>query len=281
MTIKIHNMGFFDELIIKIGEKGFAPVSKDQKVRQQYSLHTLIRDAMGMADRTEIRNLSENSKNINVKTSAKRWSIYADSADVAYWDFQIHREFLIKIHALIDDEVSKLVGRQTNAFVWASESERREDEIVKLLEILRSKHPKLPVPPSAVKRPSALQMVQEGKAYGAIGNTCAVIAANGVNYGDLFELMAENNGSNEKLLQSLDEYTLSNELDRTLVDRKSLVPKSFVSAHQSYKNQIQKMSQSEPTMSDYLRFLQLSNNLSGNSDQTLIDRFHRTETVVV
>ena len=281
MTIKIHNVGFFDELVIKISATGFAPVAKDQKVRQKYSLHTLIRDAIGMADRTEIKSLSENSFNVNVKTSSKSWSIYADSADVAYWDFQIHREFLTKIHSLIDDEVSKLVGRQTYAFVWASMSERREDEIVELLENLRSKHPKLPVPPSAVKRPSALQMVQEGKAYGAIGNTCAVIAASGVNYGDLFELMAENNGSNEKLLQSLDEYTLSNGIDRTLVDRKSLVPKSFVSAHQSYKNQIQKTSQSEPTMSDYLRFLQLSNNLSGNSEKTLIDRFHRTEIAVV
>jgi len=281
MSIKIHGMGFFDELIVKIGATGFAPVSKDQKVRQKYSLHTLIRDAVGMADRTEIRSHSENSSDVVVKPSSKSWSIYADSADVAYWDFQIHREFLIKIYALIDDEVSKMLGRRISATVWASESQRREDEIVVLLENLRSKHPKIPVPPSAVKRPSALQMVQEGKVCGAIGNTCAVIAASGVNYGDLFELMAENYGSNETLLQFLDEYTLSNKMDRTLVDRKSLVPKSFVSAHQSYKNQIQKISQSEPTMSDYLRFLQLSNNLSGNSDQTLIDRFHRTETVVV
>lgn len=281
MTIKIHKMGFFDELIIKIGATGFAPVSKDQRFRQKYSLHTLIRDAIGMADRTEIRSLSESPFDINMEASAKSWSISADSADVAYWDFQIHREFLIKINALIDEEVSKLVGRQMNAFVWASMSERREDEIVELLVNLCDKHPNLLSPPNAIKRPSSFQMVQEGKAYGAIGNTCAVIAANGVNYGDLFELMAEIGNSNEKLLQSLDEYTLSNEMDRTLVDRKSLVPKSFVSAHQSYKNQIQKTSQSEPTMSDYLRFLQLSNNLSGNSDQTLIDRFHRTETVVV
>lgn len=277
----ISNMNFFDELIKKVRLIGFAPVSKDQKYRQKYSLHTLIRDAIGMADRTEIRSLSESPFDINQKVSAKSWSISADSADVVYWEFQIHRDFLKKIHNLIDDEVSKLVDRQMNAFVWASMSERREVEIIELLENLRDKHPKLINPPNAIKRPSSLQMIQEGKAYGAIGNTCAVIAANGVNYGDLFELIAEIGNSNEKLLQSLDEYTLSNEMDRTLVDRKSLVPKSFVSAHQSYKNQIQKISQSEPTMSDYLRFLQLSNNLSGNSDQTLIDRFNRTENVVV
>lgn len=266
-------MDFFGNLISKIEAVGFSPLKEDQNYRPNYSLHSLIRDEIGMSERVEIKDSSEKSAKNSEDKAVKKWSISSDLADVAYWDFEIYRVFLREIHRLFDDEISIQLAERTNALVWASEATRTEPDVIALLETLQTKHPKMSSPPKAVRRPSGNKMILEGKIFGAVGNTCAVAAANGVNYGDLFESLAEQQISNENLLTHLDAFVISNEMDKALVDKTSLVPRSFVQAHQSFKNQLEKESQPTPTMTDYLRFLQVGNNLSGNSDQRLIDRF--------
>jgi hypothetical protein len=270
-------MDFFGNLLAKIKSVGFSPIQEDQNYRPNYSLHTLIRDEVGMSDRVEIKDRTEKSVEKLDDANIKRWSISADLADVAYWDFEIYRGFLREVHCLLDDELSFQMSKRTNALVWASEIDRTESEIVNLLEKMQSSHPNMSAPPKAVKRPSANKMILEGKIFGAVGNTCSVAVANGADYGDLFESLTEQPRSNEDLLKHLDLFVTSNKMNRTVGDKISLVPRSFVLAHQNFKNQLEKESQPIPTMTDYLRFLQVSNNLSGNSDQRLIDRFESAE----
>lgn len=282
-------MNFFDDLIAKVSLVGFSPVLTDEKYAVSYSLHTLIRDGIGMAEHVEIKPTMDSNIKISAQSVAygrkgndvvkggKRWSISADLADLAYWDFEVYRKFLHQIHNLLGNELSKESGKNVTATVWASTPERTLSEIINLLEKVKGRFTGHLTPPIAIKRPSASGIILEGKVFGAIGNTCAVIAANGINYGDLFDLMAERTGTNEKLLEYLDAYTVSNELNRTLVDRKSQVPRSFVMAHQRYKNQFDQSSQIAPSMSGYLRSIRASQSFSENDDQRLIERFSQIE----
>ena len=131
--------------------------------------------------------------------------ITADLADVLYWDYKIYRDFLIKIHDLLDQKVCAMVGRKTNAMAWQHDPARTQQEIVNLLLDLQTDNPKLDVPEKAIKRPSAKNMIQRGAVESAIANTLAVLAGNGSNYCDLFEIISQLNLKNEELLDELDE----------------------------------------------------------------------------
>lgn len=258
-------MDFFGELIEKVRRVGFAPLAPSEKSKSTYTLHNLIRDQLGMVERKEVQAKTGNSKESEVH-------ITSDMADIAFWNYKELRVFLTKVHEILNQEVSTIVGRPTNAIAWSHDPKRSQNEIIDLLSRARSKFPQIDAPKLAIKRTMAKSMVQKRRIEAAIANTFAVLAGNGASYGDLFEESSELNLSNEELLDHLDLKISQANLSIENIDGESLIPRQLVIAYTNYKSKNVKEDTNLPTICQYLHFLKNSNNLAGNSDASLLSR---------
>ena len=264
-------MDFFGELIKKINSVGFAPLKPLEQSKKTYTLHNVIRDQIGMSERQTLT-IKEDGKGKTLLEPEYEVHITADLSDVLYWDYKIYRDFLSTIHDLLDQKVSAVVGRTTNAMAWQHDPSRTQQEIVNLLLDLQTDNPKLDVPEKAIKRPSAKNMIQRGAVESAIANTLAVLAGNGSNYCDLFEIISQLNLQNEELLDELDEKIKKAKCNRAEIDKKSIIPRTLVESYGSYRSQQSQVSQRSPSVCQFLKAIAESNNLSGNSESVLIER---------
>jgi hypothetical protein len=272
-------MDFFGALIEKVQNVGFAPLAPTQKSKATYTLHTVVRDQIGMAERTEVstqpNDLTRGSSK-NVETH-----ITSDIADVAFWDYKALRSFLIIVHNILNDQVSEIVGRPTNAVAWAHDPSRSQDDVIDLLKSVRLKHPDLLVPGLAQKRISAKLMVQNRRCEAAIANTLAVLVANGSSYGDLLEQCSQLDLSDESLLDFLDIQVNMTGANRNLIDRESLIPREMVVGYVRKRSENSKTEQGPLTVCQFLKSINDANNLAGNSDDTILYRLsaHTNEKV--
>jgi hypothetical protein len=263
-------MDFFGALIEKIEELGFTPLAPSQKSKTTYTLHTVVRDQLGMAEKTEVSTQSEALP----KSASKSVEIHitSDMADVAFWDYKALRTFLSYAHDLLNDEVSIITGKQTNAVAWSHDPSRSQSDVIDLLKRLQQKHPNLQVPMTAHKRISAKLMVQNRRCEAAIANTLAVLAANGSNYGDLLEQCSQIELTNESLLDFLDTQVEKVGANRDLVDRESLVPRELVVAYLKQRSDLAKIEQGSLTFCQFLEAINDSNNFAGNTDDVVLSR---------
>lgn len=258
-------MDFFGELIEKVQRIGFAPLASSEKSKTTYTLHNLIRDQLGMVERKDVQTKVNDSKESEVH-------ITSDMADVAFWNYKELRVFLGKVHEILNQEASTIVGKTTNAVAWSHDPKRTQDEIIDLLSKARSNHPRFDALKPAVKRTMAKSMVQKRRIEAALANTFAVLAGNGSSYGDLFEECSELELSNEGLLDHLDNQITKSNMDIQKIDDESLIPRQLVIAYTHYKSNTSKEDINSPTITQYLRFIKSSNNLAGNSESTLLSR---------
>ena len=270
-------MDFFGAIIQKINDVGFSPLAPLQKSKTNYTLHNVVRDQLGMTERAQVALLDAAGKP-RITKPTHELHITADLADVAYWDYRELREFLETVHQLMNDEVTKIVGRQSNALAWSHEPNRTQQEILILLENLRAKHKHLSVPPIAVKRPVAKNMVQKRLVWSAIANTCAVIAGNGSNYSELFQDCAMSGLNDEFLLDMLDIRIKNNKLDRRLFDGESLVPRSLVAARSRKEAEISRIEPNRLTISQFLKTLNDSKSFVAESDSDILGRLISGQT---
>lgn len=268
-------MDFFGELIEKVKQRGFAPLAPLQKSKSTYTLHNLIRDQLGMAEFQEVELKSDvlpstaSTKNVEIH-------VKSDMADTSFWDFRTLRSFLNQIHQIMDTELSRENGRKMSAIAWAHQKERTVEEILAFLQRLRTKHPDLEVPQKANKRPHAKEMIQVRRVEAAIANTLAVLVANGSEYGDLLDQCADLELSNEDLLGHLDKIVAESKVQRESVDKKSEVPKALVHAYTKYRDSSIREDQRSQTLCDFLRAISTTNNFSGNSDESIVDRLRNS-----
>ena len=260
-------MDFFGALIEKIQSVGIAPLAPLEKSKPTYTLHTVVRDQLGMAERREVALPSVDTKESQPKQVEVH--ITSDMADVAYWDYKELRAFLTTIHDMMNEEVSLLLGKPKVAIVWAHDQSRTQDEIISLFERLRLKHPQLNVIKPAQKRLSAKLMVQNGRAEASIANTLAVLVANGSNYGDLLEQCSQLNLSNEALLDHLDSRVETAKAAREEIDKESLIPRELVIAYMRKRADIAKSDVGSLTICQFLYSIHNSNNFVGRSDRTI------------
>jgi len=272
-------MDFFGALIEKIKSVGFAPLAPSQKSKATYTLHTVVRDQLGMAERTEVSTQPNNQTSGSSKSVAVH--ITSDMADVAFWDYKELRVFLANVHNILDDEVSVFVGKPTNAVAWAHDPSRSQSDVIDLFTKVRLKHPDLLVPGPAQKRISAKLMVQNRRSEAAIANTLAVLVANGSSYGDLLEQCSQLDLSNESLLDFLDTQVEKVDASRDLMDRESLIPRELVVGFTKKRSENSKTEQGSLTVCQFLKSINDSNNFAGNSDDTILYRLsaHTNEKV--
>jgi len=263
-------MDFFGALMEKVLNVGFAPLAPPQKSKATYTLHTVVRDQLGMVERTEV-STQPNDQSIG-NSNTVEIHITSDMADVAFWDYKELRAFLSNVHDILNDEVSLSVGKPTNAVAWAHDPSRSQKDVIDLFKKVRLKHPHLLVPRPAKKRTSAKLMVQNRRCEAAIANTLAVLVANGSCYGDLLEQCSQLDLSNESLLDFLDTRVENVGANRDSVDRESLVPRELVVAYVKERSEISKNEQGSLTICQFLESITDSNNFSGNSDDTILYR---------
>ena len=272
-------MDFFGALIEKVQNVGFAPLAPSQKSKATYTLHTVVRDQLGMAERTEVSIQPNDQSGGSSKTVEVH--ITSDMADVAFWDYKALRVFLTTVHEILDAEVSLLVGKSTNAVAWAHDPSRSQRDVIDLFNKARLKHPELTVPGPAHKRISAKLMVQNRRSEAAIANTLAVLVANGSSYGDLLEQCSHLDLSNESLLDFLDAQVEKTGANRNSIDRESLIPRELVMGFAKKRSEISKTEQGSLTVCQFLKSINDSNNFAGNSDETILYRLsaHNDEKV--
>lgn len=265
MITTLTDMDFFGDLIEKVQRIGFAPLAPSEKSKSTYTLHNLIRDQLGMVERKEVH-----AKASDIKVNEVH--VTSDMADVAFWNYKELRVFLCKVHEILNQEASTIVGMTTNAVAWSHDPDRTQSEIIDLLNKTRSNHPRLITPEPAVRRSMAKSMVQKRRVEAALANTFAVLAGNGSCYGDLFEECAELELSNEGLLDHLDNQIEKSNLDIQKIDNESLIPRQLVISYTHYKSNTLKEDNNSPTVTQYLRFIKSSNNLTENSALSLLSR---------
>jgi tetrahydromethanopterin S-methyltransferase subunit B len=268
-------MDFFGELIKKIEKLGFAPLAPLQQSKSSYTLHNVIYDQIGIAARKQ-KTVNELDANTSVTEQKRETHITADDADVVFWDYKKVREYLELIDQIVNEGVSAFVGTTTNAIGWAHEPGRTQAEIISLLTAIRTKHPDLPPPPVVIRRPQIPSMIQKTIVEGAIGNTLAVLGANGMGYGDLFELIANLNLSNESLLDELDRIILVKNFDRTVIDLKSKVPCTLIAAYFKFRDSSSGDRKRNPTITDFLEKLNSKIEFTGASDEVLLARLGKS-----
>jgi hypothetical protein len=270
---------FFGALIEKVQNVGFAPLAPSQKSKATYTLHTVVRDQLGMAERTEVS--TQPSDRTDGSSKAVEVHITSDMADVAFWNYKALRAFLANVHNILNDEVSVFVGKPTNAVAWAHDPSRSQSDVIDLFKKVRLKHPDLLVPGPAQKRISAKLMVQNRRSEAAIANTLAVLVANGSSYGDLLEQCSQLDLSNESLLDFLDTQVEKAGANRDLLDRESLIPRVIVVGYAKKRSENSKTEQGSLTVCQFLKSINDSNNFAGNSDDTVLYRLsaHTDEKV--
>ena len=272
-------MDFFGALIEKVQNLGFAPLAPSQKSKSTYTLHTVVRDQLGMAERTEV-SMQQNDQ-IGGSSKTVEVHVTSDMADVAFWDYKALRIFLANVHKILDAEVSLLVGKPTNAVAWAHDPSRSQNDVIELFEKARYKHSDLRVPSPAQKRISAKLMVQNRRSEAAIANTLAVLVANGSSYGDLLEQCSHLDLSNESLLDYLDAKVENVGANRRLIDRESLIPREIVVGYAKKRSEVSTSEQESLTVCQFLKSINESNNFAGNSDDKILYRLsaHNVEKV--
>ena len=263
-------MDFFGALIEKIKVVGFAPLAEDGESKPTYTLHTVVRDQLGMVERREVAIPSTKLGTNDPKDVEVR--ITSDMADVAYWDYKELRAFLTTVYNMMNEDLSVLVGKSTIVTTWAHDQSRNESEVIGLFERLRLKHPHLQVPKSAQRRLSAKAMVRNGRAEASIANTLAVLVANGSSYGDLLEQCSQLNMGNETLLDYLDSQVEMTKADRKEIDKKSLIPRELVVSYMKKRADFAKSDMGSLTICQFLNSLNDTNNFRGNSDETILSR---------
>ena len=261
-------MDFYGALIEKIQSVGIAPLAPLEKSKPTYTLHTVVRDQLGMAERREVAIPSFDTEENQRKQVEVH--ITSDMADVAYWDYRELRAFLTIIHNMMNEDLSLLLGKPTVAIVWAHDQSRTQDEIISLFERLRLKHPHLNVTKPAKKRLSAKLMIQNGRAEASIANTLAVLVANGSSYGDLLEHCSHLDLSNEALLDHLDFQVATAKAAREEIDKESLIPRELVIAYMKKRADIAKSDVGSLTICQFLNSINNSNNFVGSSDRTIL-----------
>jgi len=265
---RIERMDFFRNLIIKIEIKGFAPLAPLQKSKSTYTLFNVIMDELGMAEWVDKK--EKDPKSGKGSTRPQEPHIKADSADVAFWDHLILRDFLETIDQMLNDEVSKKIGRETNAIGWAHEQKRTQEEVVEILLNLQRQYPDIDVPEKATPRPTISGIDQSTKILGAVCNTIAVIAANGTKYCDLLETISKYEISNDELLNVLDKLIRSKQYDRTKIDRTSKIPVVLNKAFIAYQKKEQIHFDKPPTLTDFFRQLKTKVDFLSDTDETLL-----------
>ena len=115
-------------------------------------------------------------------------------------------------------------------------------------------------------------MVQKGRPVAAIANTLAVLAANGSSYGDLFGQCSELNLSNESLLDHLDAQVEKSKANREVIDSESLVPRNLVRAYVKNGADMAKLDLGRPTICQFLKSMNDSNNFVENSVEAILVR---------
>jgi hypothetical protein len=261
---------FFGALIEKIQSVGFAPLAPLEKSKPTYTLHTVVRDQLGMAERREVSQTSVDSDENQTKLT--EFHITSDMADVSFWNYKELRNFLRSVHGLMDAEATSWTGKPTMAMAWAHEQSRTQEDIINLFESLQIKHPSLEVPKQAQKRISAKLMVQNGRVEASIANTLAVLVADGSDYGDLLEQCSRLNLDNEQLLDHLDSLVETAKANKEKLDKISLIPRELVVAYMKKKADSMKSDMRMPTMCQFLNSMNDSNNFAGNSDETILTR---------
>jgi hypothetical protein len=269
---------FFGALIQKINDVGISPLAPLQKSKTNYTLHNVVRDQLGMTERIQVALLDATGKP-RTQNPTHEVHITADLADVAYWDFREIRAFIAMIHELMNEEVSKLIGKPSNALAWSHDQERTQAEILAMLENLHSKNNDLAIPRIAEKRPVAKNMIQKRLVWSAIANTCAVIVGNGAQYGELFTKCATSGLNDESLLDMLDDQIRENGLDRKLIDSESLVPRSLVAARSRREAEISRIEPNRLTISQFLKTLHEKKSLMTETDSDLLSRLMTDESV--
>ena len=261
-------MNYFGALIEKIQKTGFAPLAPSEKSKPTYTLHTVVRDQLGMADRSQV------SASSGRKSDIKDLQVHitSDMADVSYWDYRELRVFLTTVHSLMDEEVSLLIGNRTNATAWAHDSFRQQSEIVELFKSLSFKYPELQVPKTAQKRLSARAMVQNGRVEAAIANTLAVLVANGSSFGDLLEGCSQLNLNNETLLDHLDSQVKTAKANRKEIDKESLIPRQLVVTYVKKRADMANADLGSPTVCQYLESLNKEDSFAANADEVILAR---------
>lgn len=260
-------MDFFGDIIESLQTNGFAPLRPSEKSKATYTLHNALRDRLGMAERKEVQSKLGISEEGQVH-------ITSDMADVAFWNYKDLRRFLTQIHEILDQEVSEITGRPTNAIAWSHASQRTTDEIIDLLDRSRRKYPDLEIPGAALRRPMAKLMVQKRRVEAAVANTFAVLVGNGCTYGNLFNECSELNLSNEKLLDFLDSRIKQLSADIQKIDEESLVPRQLVISYFHHKSLTTREEAASPTITQFLGFLKRKNNLAGVSDSVLLSQMN-------
>jgi hypothetical protein len=268
---KVGFVDFFGAIIQKINAVGYSPLAPLQKSKTNYTLHNVVRDQLGMTERVQVAILDSTGKP-RVSNPTHEEHITADLADVAFWDYRELRAFLETVYQLMDNEVTRMLGKQTNAVAWSHEPDRTQLEILGLMKNLQAQNGSLAVPPTAAKRPVAKNMIQRRLVWSAIANTCAVLVGNGSNYSELFQDCAMSGLNDESLLDMLDSRILKNKFDRKLIDSESLIPRSLVAARSKKESEISRVEPNRLTMSQFLKTLNESKSISSESASDLLSR---------
>jgi hypothetical protein len=191
-----------------------------------------------------------------------------DSADVAFWEWQIMRTQLSQVWEALDTAATKLSGRREQASIWIHRPEQVGLDILEFVKEASTYAPKLPSL-KVNRRPSGFLMVNIGKIDSAIVSTAAVLVNQSMlPYGEILDSLLKRGGTDEELLVFLD-----TEVERVGADRKacnqSPIPREIVRAKQKVRDQ---MALASMPMTAFLEILNSSNNLTNISDDALLGR---------
>jgi len=196
-----------------------------------------------------------------------------DYADVSFWNWKELRSAWTEVWAVLDELASSTSGSPIKAVAWAYPRARASSEVVELLHIAESSAPHLRAPLPA-PRPHGSNMVNKGQISAAIANTLGVIrVAVGDPYCDFLPSLISEDATDEEFLQRLDEFVSRESLDQTKGDRSTFIPRALVRARFSVGDE---EGNSTRSFVGFLRQLDESNNLAGNSDQAFL---HRLTTI--
>ena len=194
-----------------------------------------------------------------------------EASDVTYWNWRQIRAEMKEIWAALDQASSDFAGRPTKAIPWSYKATCTKDDAIKLVTSAAHISP-LSTTSTPLRRPESRLMVNPGKMDAAIVNTCAVVRRNSnLEYSDILCVNLNQDLTDEEFLGLLDERVSVHSYDRQLEDNRDLIPRQLVRA----KMAVQASSEEVRTFLDFLRALELSNNISGLSDQALLGRLLR------
>jgi hypothetical protein len=193
-------------------------------------------------------------------------------ADVSFWNFQELRTAWISVWTTLDNEIQTITGNVHYAIPWAYSKDRGEREILSLLTSASIREPNLIIPQPR-RRPESRLIVGNGKIDAAIANTLSVLRVGfDLPYGDFIPKLIKESPNDEDFLKVLGDEVARQGFDEQLNDLNSFVPRELVRA--KWKTQKDKGDQFT-SFAGFLSYLEISNNLEGNSDQGFLTRLLR------